>query len=635
MRESIKTLLISILLIFISINISYAQNEPLLQSHLRFDTLGKPYIVINLTLSGTTKPNKVDNYKFLSQTDVKLKNPSLKVTGKQTTIFNGVKKVSTSMEIYFPIIAIEEGNKKIPSILLSILGKQFKTTPLNVTFFKVGKDIFSAKLIGSNNKEMVKFKLSAETLLAYPQQGIIVRADVFISPLKNYKPSSISFNFSFINDIGEQNFIPIAPQIKSKIIYKLPIENTDIVLSLIQLNTVEINGNHFYKFSGWFKVFATKPGELTLYSSKTEVTYEENAFSGVDDKFFSFSMFSDTKKFSGYSEVIKIKIKEFPEINKPNSFNGSVGRYSISTKVDETEIKVGEPILLEITISGDGIIENINPIDLTTITEFENDFKIPKESTARETSDNSITFKYTIRATNENVIKIPKIPFSYFDIDSESYNTIYSKEIPINVIASKILGEEDIISVNGESSNTHKQGITTVKGILSNYTGYDALSNQQINLIHYIWLLILPFGYIIAYIIIKKRKIFDEDIASKRSKNAIKKFEKYISNAQPNISNGSFYELLAKGLMNYISDKFNLGKGELTIQDIENIFTKYEITTENNRKLKSEFEKILKVCEMSRFASIDTANNQEKENLIETTKNLIRKIESIQKKKKR
>ena len=55
-----------------------------------------------------------------------------------------------------------------------------------------------------------------------------------------------------------------------------------------------------------------------------------------------------------------ITVKPLPTANKPASFNGAVGRYTMQAKASPLEVTVGDPVTLNIQISGQGAIDSLN-----------------------------------------------------------------------------------------------------------------------------------------------------------------------------------------------------------------------------------------------------------------------------------
>ncbi|MFW5799236.1 MAG: BatD family protein [Spirochaetota bacterium] len=623
MKNLIKIGIISLILVLSLLNIVSAQNNntQLVQSALGLDGDRNPYLSLNITVEGTSVPNNIDDFRFDEKTPIRIKKPVVRGTGSQTSIINGKKSVKSTASLYFKLIPPDEGTYTVPPLIITIGDKKFKSTGLKLNFIKIGKGKFTAEEIETNDaSSIVKFKLTPQKKSAYPQEGIKVRADIYLAQLKGYQASSISLNLSFAEDVGKDSIKPIPPQEDYREMYEFKIENIDKTIKFINTGVEEINGKLYMRFSGWFKVFAKEPGIFTLYSSQINVVYDEGM-----------SIFSDQKKITAYSEAQTLHIKFFPNENKPENFSGAVGKYSINSKIDESTFKVGEPILLEVNISGDGILSNIDKINLTKIKDFRDNFKITKDNSPGEVEGNTVKFKYTIRATNNNISIIPRIPFNYFDVEKEEYNTIYTEEIPINVSHTKVIGEEDVISNNegNKENDGDRPGITATSGILANYTSSNALTNHQKQPLYYMWILIFPLAFVILYLIIRKKQHLKENKSTMRFIYAKKNIENQLENIEKNIETDEFFEDMAKAVMNYISDKFHRGRGEITVEEAKAILSEANIPEEKQKEIEKNLKTILKNIEMGRFTSLKTNNIDERKKLITLTKDTVNKIESI------
>jgi hypothetical protein len=626
MKKNLILTIITLIIVLFGINIVSAQTY--VQSRLEVDGI-TPYIATALVFDGSSVPKSIEDYEFTEDTNLELGRASIRSTSTNTRIINNNRSVSVTLHVFIPVIAKEAGEQTIPSVRIRAVGRTFLTTPMKAEFFKTGRDSFSARIADESDKdEVIRFSLTPETNTAYPQQPLTIRADIYLSPVRNYEPNSVEMDFTFLEQIGKQNIEPLPPKQGTGDRVSLTVRDTDKNFIFRQNGSQRIGNKVYSIYSGWFNIYPVKPGELTLYSSTLRVVYAErtNSF---------FSSFSDSVEFTAYSETVNLNIKDFPDENRPVHFTGAVGRYSIRAIVDNTIVRVGEPIILELVVSGEGILENIQRPDLNLIDEFNRNFKISRESTPGEIMGNSIHFQYTIRPISDEIEAIPSIPFSYFNVDKGAYETTKTKPITLEVTSGKIVGEDDIVSNidRDEISEDDRQELTTTEGILSNYNQPDALRDHRVNLLYFLLILVIPAGYIITYILVKKHRILEEDVSAKRFKIAKRKFEQYISRAKANLENDNFYQLLAEGLMGYISDKFNLGRGEITSADLEEIFTSHGLTQANLDGVLSELKDVFNKCEMGRFNKIGTIDKQGREHLLEKTRHAINTIESIQKKR--
>ncbi len=587
------------------------QNAQTIPAKIAVDELGNPYLAIRIEFdTANVNLNIEDGYRFTGQTDIRVGSPTTTGLSTRTTIINGVRSQSIETTVYFPLSVPSDGERVVPPLLFTISGKTFKTQPFRAVLNKP--------------VEPVKLKLTAETKEAFPQQGIIIKGDLYVSQIKEYSFQGGNLDFTDVDNINSEHTMGEASRLNvNRGGYSLYINESSDTINFVRNGSKIINGTRYALFTGWFKVFAKEPGIVRLGQSLTlNAVYKRGR-----------GVFADTMNIKATIDPLNVSVKDFPNINQPPSFNGAVGKYSISAKTDKVKVRVGEPIKLTVTIQGDGIIENIKRPKLTTISEFTNNFKLTEETSPGEIKDDKISYTYTIRAVSEDVKEIPSIPFSYFNVDRAIYDTTYSKAIPLNVTHSKIVTGDDIITGGRETEgeNDTRQELISSRGILSNYNGYEALVNQEVNLVYFLALMLFPLAYLILFFVIRRKRKLDSDVAVQRFKGAKKKADRYLSKAEQNINNDVFYEQLAEGLMSYISDKFNLGQGEITQSEVNEILSSIQMPEEKRNNISNSLKDVFKNCELGRFANSNNTNIDERKNLINTTRETIKKIESIQK----
>ena len=60
------------------------------------------------------------------------------------------------------------------------------------------------------------------------------------------------------------------------------------------------------------------------------------------------------------AEAQAITVKPLPSAGRPAGFNGAVGRYTMQAKASPLEVTVGDPVTVNIQLSGQGAIESLN-----------------------------------------------------------------------------------------------------------------------------------------------------------------------------------------------------------------------------------------------------------------------------------
>ena len=183
------------------------------------------------------------------------------------------------------------------------------------------------------------------------------------------------------------------------------------------------NGMNVQSFSQKVKVL--KPGKFEFPAS----IIEGQPYRIEDGK----PVFEENK-IKSQTPPVTITVLEFPEEGKPASFNGSLGIYSISTKLlTKGEIIAGNEIKLVIVISGTGELDTIEPPELACQPGFSGFFRISNIPPSVEVSKNSKSFTMEIIPLSGEIKSIPEIEFSSFDPTTERYFTVHSAAIPITV----------------------------------------------------------------------------------------------------------------------------------------------------------------------------------------------------------
>jgi hypothetical protein len=95
-----------------------------------------------------------------------------------------------------------------------------------------------------------------------------------------------------------------------------------------------------------------------------------------------------------------LEINDLPQTDKPDTFYGLVGSYTITANAAPTQVNVGDPITLKIKIGGSQYLKPVQWPSLEQIPEIASSFKIPSEYADGEIEDGAKLFTQTIRANN-------------------------------------------------------------------------------------------------------------------------------------------------------------------------------------------------------------------------------------------
>ena len=128
-----------------------------------------------------------------------------------------------------------------------------------------------------------------------------------------------------------------------------------------------------------------------------------------------------------------ITVKPLPTANKPASFNGAVGRYTMQAKASPLEVTVGDPVTLNIHISGQGAIDSLNlpKLDWPSFKSYE-----PSVTTNKNNPLGLLgtrTFEQVVIPESDKITEVPRIEFSFFDPVTAQYRVLAKGPFPLKV----------------------------------------------------------------------------------------------------------------------------------------------------------------------------------------------------------
>jgi hypothetical protein len=128
-----------------------------------------------------------------------------------------------------------------------------------------------------------------------------------------------------------------------------------------------------------------------------------------------------------------ITVKPLPAANRPASFNGAVGRYTMKAKASPLEVTEGDPVTLNIQISGQGAIDSLNlpKLDWPGFKSYE-----PSVTTQKNNPLGLLgtrTFEQVVIPENDTITEVPRIEFSFFDPVAGQYRVLAKGPMPLKV----------------------------------------------------------------------------------------------------------------------------------------------------------------------------------------------------------
>ena len=317
----------------------------------------------------------------------------------------------------------------------------------------------------------------------------------------------------------------------------------------------------------------------------------------------------DHKRVSAGAKTISVKA--LPESGKPVDFSGAVGRFVFKVTPSKTNLKSGESLDLDVSVSGTGNLKLFTlpkPI-VPTALEMYDPVHNEQVSTPLSGMTGKISDKYAIIPQYKGKYPIKPMVFTYFDLGSKSYKTITSPEIMVNVLEGP----------NAADNADATRPSDTKKAILSSAQfKFIKLKTELTSMKHkdfygstlFYILSVLPFLCIPVIVLFKKKKeAIDGDVAGNKIKLSNKLAKKYLSEAQKEIGNKEpFYIALEKAMHNFLKAKINIETSEMSKEKISEIL----LGRKANPDAIASFINLTENCEFARYApSSSTAIQQD------------------------
>lgn len=296
----------------------------------------------------------------------------------------------------------------------------------------------------------------------------------------------------------------------------------------------------------------------------------------------------------------KINVKALPE-GKPANFTGAVGKFNLNVTTNKNDLNAGESLQAKVEVRGDG---NLKLFDLPALTapsslEMYDPERRENVSTNLDGMQGSIAETYTIVPTRKGKYPIPALSFSYFDLSSETYKTLSSEEILINVDSGPLAGNEPsggFTGVNKQKLDLSGNQFRFIK-LSTNLKPVDGES--FLGSIGFWSALVLPLAAIPLFILFgKKREQRAMDVRGNRIRRANKLARKYLSEAKKNLGDQKeFYLALERSMHNYLKAKLHIQTGEMSKERIQTLLLEKSVDTQTT----SDFIALLENCEFARY----------------------------------
>lgn len=335
------------------------------------------------------------------------------------------------------------------------------------------------------------------------------------------------------------------------------------------------------------------------------------------EQFFNMGGFGSYKdvKVSISSKPIKIDVLPLPEKNKPESFKGAVGDFSMEVNIKPSNLKLksNDAGNLIVTISGKGNLKLLEPLKIKSPSDIEMyDAKsTDKISTTSSGLSGKRSFDYLFIPRNPGKYTLESAPFTYFDPEKGNYVTLKTPDFNLDVErgTSSNNSANPIIS----SYNTNKEDVKLLGNdirYIKTKTNLTGISEPFYGSIFF-WILLLgPFIGFASFVSVQSIKNRNGGTTEYQQKMAIKKAQNQLKLASVHLSQNNhelFYKEILNALDGFLSAKLLIPISELNKEKISEALQKRGANAELIYNLKNIVEK----CEFAKYAQVKDNNSMQ------------------------
>jgi hypothetical protein len=324
------------------------------------------------------------------------------------------------------------------------------------------------------------------------------------------------------------------------------------------------------------------------------------------------------------AEPLTVSIRPLPTDNRPGNFSGAVGQFTMDLKVQPTELTVGDPITLTLTITGNG---NLDTTAMPMI-ELGDDFRRYDPKLIASGPQQKV-FEQVIIPRSDRISELPPVTFSYFDPQQATYQTIVRGPFALT-IRSGSAAQPHLVQAPGTTPSATREPL-----------GIDIIGPKRAPAAWTVardpgrataWpspLHLAPVGaFVTALLVRRRRDALDRDVSRRRramapksARAALREAETALASSDPS----AFYATLWRAFADYTAHRANLEAGEVAPDLILRTFAD-RLPSPDRDNLAA----ILQACDETRFARPSgTPDLERMKEHLQRTQDLLRACERI------
>jgi len=301
-----------------------------------------------------------------------------------------------------------------------------------------------------------------------------------------------------------------------------------------------------------------------------------------------------------HSEAIDVEVLPLPLDGRPDIFDGAVGSYVLSAVAHPQDVSVGDPVTLEVTVSGKGNLQAIGPPALGPLAGFQvYEAKVSDDGTSEpEAREGTKSFEYILIPQRAGPLDLPPVQLCFFDPHQSLYRTAASAPIRIRARGETESGEDNPYGLTRQEIREIGQDIRYIKPDLQVLGSAGDLHSHGL-----FWLLqaVAPLAYAGAFLYRRHQHRLHADVAYARRRRAAGAARQRLDRARDLLDeerDQEFYAEVHQALVALVADHANLPAAGLTKSESGRALVQLGMDADTVKQV----EALLGTCEFARFS---------------------------------
>lgn len=511
--------------------------------------------------------------------------------GRSTSvqIINGKRTKSSQFTYTYILTPKNTGSFTIPAGTITVKGKTWSTSPVNVTVVAEGASAQSGRQQSPGQSRQSSTDISDDNLflsLTFSKRNVVVGEPV-VATLKLYQRVNIagfedarfpSFNGFWNQEIESPTNIEFHRESRDNKIYNAAVLRKYILIPQ-QSGTLTVD-----------------PAELVcLVNVRTVSSGSVSIFDEFFDEYRTVRKRISTPSY-------KINVSPLPA-GAPASFKGGVGQFGISAELSKDSLRTHDAASLIVTIKGNGNVSLLEEPDVVFPPDFEvYDTKVSESVDKASGMSGSKTYEFPFIPRSAGDFAIAPVKYSYYDIKADRYVTIETPMIPFTVKK----GNES------ESSGAAVMPGVTQRGVQNLNQDIRFISTRDHRLspkgdfftgsvLFWVLAVLIAVAGAASYFLLRTLAARRADVAGSKNRGATKMARKRLHRASEFLSQNlysAFYDELHRALVGYVSDKLNMSVADYSKEKFSEALGGRGVPADTIDR----FLSILDACEFARYS---------------------------------